>query len=176
MLDVARITQGRIELRRESVDLVTLIDSAVEATRPLIDEHQHDLRIEVPLGTHRIAGDRTRLLQIVTNLLTNAAKYTPTKGTIQLTMKPLRDSIELRVRDTGIGIPAAMLPRIFELFVQGSDDGRWRSGLGIGLNLVRRLVELHGGTITATSDGEDRGSEFVVELPISGSGASSSRA
>jgi signal transduction histidine kinase/DNA-binding response OmpR family regulator len=167
LLDVSRITNGKIELRKEAVDLDTIVDHAVQTSRPLIEDRNHELSIALPSKPVRISADPTRLTQIIANLLNNAAKYTDPGGSIQLRVEVSGESVFLHVRDNGIGLAPEMLPKIFELFVQserGAD--RAQGGLGIGLTLVRRLVEMHGGTITAQSEGVGRGSEFVVRLPL----------
>ncbi len=170
LLDVSRITTGRVQLRRETVELKKVIDHSVDATRPLIDEREHHLRIDLPSEPLYLDGDAVRLTQIFGNLLSNAAKYTNAGGDISLSARaddgPPR-SVVVRVRDTGAGIPEDMLEEVFELFAQADhSDMRSQAGLGIGLALVRALAELHGGDVYATSDGPNRGSEFVVRLPL----------
>jgi signal transduction histidine kinase len=169
LLDLSRITQGKIELDLVALEPVTIIEAALELTRPLLKQHGHELRVQLPRVPCRVLGDRQRLVQVLSNLLTNAAKYTPDKGHISLEVETdlARQLLVMRVRDDGVGIAPDMLPRIFDIFVQCRDAlGRSQGGLGIGLNLVRRLVELHGGRVSASSTGESKGSEFVVELPI----------
>jgi len=163
LLDLSRITRGRIELRRERVELAAVVHSALEISRPPIDASGHQLAVTVPPEPLPVEVDPTRLAQVLSNLLNNAAKYTPEGGRIWLTAGQEGDAAVLRVRDDGIGIPAAMLPHIFEMFTQAE---RGRGGLGIGLTLVRRLVELHGGSVEAHSGGPGQGSEFVVRLPL----------
>jgi PAS domain S-box-containing protein len=164
LLDVSRVSQGKIQLRKEVVDVGSVLRHAVEAVRPLVDERKHELQLS--FTDMRIEADTTRLEQMVVNLLANAAKYTPSQGRIQLIAGPEGDEFVCRVKDNGVGIPAELLPRMFDLFVQSDRSlARSEGGLGIGLTLVRSLAELHGGTITATSDGPDRGSEFVLRLP-----------
>jgi two-component system CheB/CheR fusion protein len=173
LLDVSRISQGKIALERLELDPVRAVEDALEATRPLIQLRGHQLTIELPKNTCRVIGDHARLTQVITNLLNNAAKYTPPGGLIQLSLVPdfARRVIVLRIRDNGAGIEPDMLSKIFEIFVQCRDaQGRSQGGLGIGLNLVRRLVELHGGTVSASSAGLGHGSEFVVELPLMAGG------
>jgi signal transduction histidine kinase/DNA-binding response OmpR family regulator len=167
LLDVSRITNGKIQLRKEAVSLDMVVEHAVQTSRPLIEDRHHELSIALPSRALLVAADPTRLTQIIANLLNNAAKYTDPGGTIMLRGEVEGDSVLLSVRDNGIGLAPEMLPKIFELFVQserGAD--RAQGGLGIGLTLVRRLVEMHGGTITAHSEGVGQGSEFVVRLPF----------
>lgn len=166
LLDLARITQGRIQLRREPVDLAQVVRRAVEATRPAIEARQHTLTVALPAESPWLDADPTRLEQVLANLIGNAAKYTPAGGHLTLAMAREGADAVLRVRDTGIGIEPAMLPRLFDPFVQadGSID-RAQGGLGIGLSLVRSLVELHGGRVEASSAGLGLGSEFTVRLP-----------
>jgi PAS domain S-box-containing protein len=166
LLDVSRINRGWIELRKEVVDLAALVGRAVEAVRPLLEERRHELSVSLPPEPVRLSGDPTRLEQLLTNLLNNSAKYTDPGGQVWLTVERDRQEIVVRVRDTGIGIAADVLPRIFDLFVQGQHGlDRSQGGVGIGLTLARRLVELHGGRIEARSPGLGRGSEFTVRLP-----------
>jgi PAS domain S-box-containing protein len=166
LLDVSRISRGRIELRKEAVDVAALISRTVEAVRPLVEERRHELTVALPAGPLRVEADPTRLEQVLTNLLNNAAKYTESGGHIWLTAEQGGGEIVLRVRDTGIGIEPEMLPRVFDLFVQVARRlDRSQGGVGIGLTLVKKLVELHGGRIEASSPGLGRGSEFAVRLP-----------
>lgn len=168
LLDLSRITQGKIRLDRAALDPAVIVEESLEATRPLLHERGHRLDVHLPETPVRLYGDHRRLVQVLTNLLANAAKYTPEGGQIDLALDPdpARGVVAVRVRDNGIGIPAELLPRIFDLFVQGRDaPPHSRGGLGVGLNLVRRIVELHGGTVRASSAGDRRGSELVVELP-----------
>jgi len=168
LLDVSRITRGKINLSREPVALGALIRSAVETVEPLLAEKQHDLTVDVPDPALMLDGDFTRLTQVIANVLSNAAKYTDRGGRIALTAREMGDEVEIRVRDNGIGIAAADLARIFDLFTQASESHeRGLGGLGIGLALVRRLVELHGGTVSALSEGPGRGAEIIVRLPRS---------
>lgn len=174
LLDVSRITLGKIRLASEVVDLRASVAQAVEAVRPLIDKFGHRLSVgEVP--PVYVRGDPTRLIQVFANLLNNAAKYTDPGGAVALTaaVLPASDRVEVRVRDTGIGIGPDLLPTVFDLFTQASRSlDRSQGGLGVGLTLVRRLVEMHGGTVTAHSDGPGCGSEFVVTLPVTAERAS----
>jgi len=172
LLDVSRITRGKITLTRQPLTVATLITRAVETVEPLITERKHQLMLRIPPEVLRVDGDPTRLTQALGNVLGNAAKYTERGGRIDLICARRGAEVEIRVRDNGIGIPAELLPRIFDLFTQldrRSDDSF--GGLGIGLALVRRLVEMHGGSITASSNGEGAGSEFVMRLPLLAEGA-----
>jgi len=165
LLDVSRINTGRVQLRKEPHVLARSIERAVEATMPLIEERKHQLVVDVD---ERLAvdADPVRLAQVLTNLLNNAAKYMERGGTIAVRAIRDRDQVVVSVTDRGVGIPADELPHVFDLFVQGQRSlDRAQGGLGIGLTLVRTLVEMHGGTITARSDGPGCGSEFVVRLP-----------
>jgi PAS domain S-box-containing protein len=165
LLDVARITAGRIQLALEPLVLADLVARAVEMTRPLLDERQHHVAIQVPRDL-QVSGDATRMAQVMANLLINAAKYTPAHGHIALTAARDGEEVVLRVRDDGAGIGAELLPRVFDLFAQGPQGiERPQGGLGLGLAIVRSLVSLHGGSITAESAGPGRGSTFVVRLP-----------
>jgi CheY-like chemotaxis protein len=167
LLDVSRITRGRVELRREPVDLVEIVARAAEAARPLIDARRLRLTVSQPKGAVWVTGDPTRLTQVIDNLLNNAAKYTEEGGQVGLALEQEGGRAVVRVRDTGAGIPAEMLPRVFDLFIQGDHTlDRSEGGLGIGLTLVRSLVEMHGGSVEAFSQGLGRGSEFIVRLPV----------
>jgi signal transduction histidine kinase/chemotaxis methyl-accepting protein methylase len=171
LLDLSRISQGKIVLERAIVSVAHALESAVVATRPMFDAAHHELRIDVPDQPIEVDGDFRRLVQVFTNLLVNAAKYTPPSGHIDVAIVPGPTSVAVRVQDDGLGITSDMLPRIFDIFVQSHDArGRSQGGLGIGLNLVRRLVELHGGTVTAASAGAGHGSAFTVELPLHAGG------
>ena len=166
LLDVARITRGTITLRRDAVAVATFIAQAVETSGPMISEREHKLVVDVPTEEIQVEGDLTRLTQIVGNLLNNAAKYTDFGGNISVGARALGDCVEIRVRDDGIGISPERQPDIFALFGQvDSTPERTHGGLGIGLALVRKLVELHGGSIRVVSAGSNQGSEFVVRLP-----------
>jgi PAS domain S-box-containing protein len=165
LLDVSRIMRSRIDLRKETVDLASVLASGAETAQPLIDAQGQRLVVSVPPEPLWLEGDPTRLAQVVSNLLTNAAKFSPHSGRIWLTAERLGAEAVVRVRDEGSGISPELLPRIFELFTQGDRTlERSRGGLGIGLTVVRRLVELHGGAVTAHSAGPGLGSEFVVRL------------
>lgn len=172
LLDISRITQDRLELRREPVELSRIVHAAVETSRPLIDLDGHVLTVEMPPEPVMLEADLTRLAQVISNLLNNAARYTEPRGRIDLLVSHDSSGVVIRVRDTGIGIPPDVLPQVFDMFVQGS-EGRARAsgGLGIGLALARRLVELHGGTISARSNGAGAGSEFTIRLPVAGAAA-----
>lgn len=167
LLDVSRITLGKVKLQRQPIEINTIIARAVEASRPFIDNRRHQLTVSLPPKGIRVDADPTRLTQILGNLLSNAAKYMNEGGEIFLSTEQSLTEVAIRVRDTGIGISAEFLPRVFDLFIQGDRSmARAEGGLGIGLTLVRRLVEMHGGTVEADSKGLDLGSEFVVRLPI----------
>lgn len=166
LLDVARISQGRFELRKESVELGATLERAAESVRPSCDERRHELTVGRPARPVWLHADGTRLEQVLTNLLNNASKYTDPGGRIRLSAEREDACAVIRVQDTGVGIAPAMLPRIFELFVQGERRlNHSAGGVGIGLSLVKRLVELHDGTVEAFSPGTGQGSEFVVRLP-----------
>jgi len=167
LLDASRITRGKITLQRKPVEVALVVESAVDSSRPLIEARKHSLQIGLPEAPLNVEGDPTRLSQVVLNLLNNAAKYTPEGGEIRLTVEREGEEVLVRVRDTGLGIPADLLPRVFDLFTQGDRSlDRAEGGLGIGLTLVRRLVELHGGSVEAHSAGPGCGSEFIVRLPL----------
>jgi signal transduction histidine kinase len=167
LIDVSRISRGLITLQRDQVELGAVVARAVETVKPVIDEQRHTLKVSLPDQTVTLQGDETRLAQVIGNLLHNAAKYTEPGGHIALTVSHGNGRAQIRVRDNGVGIAPADLPKLFELFTQvGQGAGQTRSGLGIGLALVRRLVEMHGGTVHATSDGPSQGCEFVVTLPL----------
>jgi CheY-like chemotaxis protein/two-component sensor histidine kinase len=169
LLDLSRISQGKIVLRKERVELAAVVGSAVEASRPLIEKWGHELTVTLPPEPVLLEADPVRLAQVLLNLLNNAAKYTNQGGRIGLTAEREGEAVLVRVKDTGIGIPAEMLPRVFEMFTQvEQSQERSQGGLGIGLTLVQRLVQLHGGTVEAHSDGPGKGSEFVVRLPVAG--------
>ena len=166
LLDISRITRGRVELRKRPVDLAEVVGAAVDEVRPLIESRRHGLTVAQPGGPARVVGDPTRLTQVLTNLLTNAAKYTDPGGDIRVLVGREGDDAVVRVRDTGVGISPDMRQKVFDLFtqVEGTLD-RSQGGLGIGLTLVKTLVELHGGRVEVFSDGPGKGSEFVVRLP-----------
>ena len=167
LLDMSRITQGKIELRRQNVDLAGVVAQAVETVQPMIDSQEHELTVSLPPQPVVLHADSTRLAQIIANLLNNAAKYSEPRGHIWLTADRLENQLVLHMRDAGIGIAPQMLPHVFEMFVQADrGHGRTHGGMGIGLTLVRRLVELHRGTIEASSAGLGQGSEFTIRLPV----------
>lgn len=167
LLDVSRITRGRLELRKERVELGVVIEDALETARPLMEAKHHELTVEIPRERVALYADRVRLVQVVANLLTNAAKFTDPSGRIRLDASVMEGKVLIRVRDCGIGIEPRMLPRVFEMFSQETPAlERAEGGLGIGLALARGLVTLHGGIIEAHSAGRGQGSEFVVELPL----------
>jgi len=166
LMDVARISRGEIQLRGKVVDLATVVNHAVETARPQFDDRRHRLTVSVPEGAIRLEADPTRLEQILWNLLNNAAKYTEPGGQVALSAGRDGGEVVIRVRDTGMGIDPALLPKVFDMFFQvGDHKGYAQGGLGIGLGLVRKLVQMHGGSITARSEGPGTGSEFVVRLP-----------
>jgi len=167
LLEVSRITRGKIELRPERVDLADVVRAATETSRPLIDAGRHELEVALPDAPLPLEADPVRLAQVVGNLLNNAAKYTPRGGHIRVTAERRGSEVALHVRDDGVGIPAEMLHKIFDLFTQVDRTlASAQGGLGIGLTLVRRIVELHGGRVEARSAGANSGSEFVVTLPL----------
>jgi CheY-like chemotaxis protein len=165
LVDVSRITRGLVTLRFERVDLATVLHSAVESSRPLIDARKHTLAVKLPDEMLYLDADPARLSQVVLNLLNNAARYTEPGGHIELLAGRDGDDVWISVRDDGIGIEPENLPQLFELFAQVRKPGTDQTGLGVGLALVRQLVALHGGTVVAKSEGAGRGSEFTVRLP-----------
>jgi PAS domain S-box-containing protein len=167
LLDMSRITRGKLELVKERLEVKAFVERAVETSRPLIEAAQHELTFTLPAESLRVEGDPVRLTQVVSNLLNNSAKYTPVGGHIWLTVERQGGQAVIRVRDNGIGIPTDMLVKVFDMFTQVDRSlERSQGGLGIGLTLVRRLVEMHGGTVEAHSTGRGQGSEFVVYLPL----------
>ena len=166
LLDVSRIARGKIELKEEIVETAEVVARAIEMASPLLEQRTHTLSVQVPRRGLAVEGDPTRLSQVISNLLTNAAKYTPPGGHIMIRATEEAGDVVLRVRDTGIGIAPDVLSRIFDPFVQERQSiDRARGGLGLGLTIVRNLIERHGGTVSVHSDGPGRGSEFVVRLP-----------
>jgi signal transduction histidine kinase len=167
LLDVSRITRGKVELRRQPLDLGDVLRHAFETARPLAEAKDQALHAELPPHPLLMEGDATRLEQVFSNLLRNAVKFTPAGGRIDLSAQDGRGEAVVRVRDDGIGISPELLPSIFDLFTQGEQSlDRSSGGLGIGLTLVRSLVEMHGGRVEAHSDGLGRGSELEVRLPL----------
>jgi signal transduction histidine kinase/ActR/RegA family two-component response regulator len=166
LLDVSRVTAGKIELRKDLVDVAAIIQQAVQTSQPQFQEKNHSLTLSLPREPLELLVDPARLAQIVSNLLSNAAKYTDVGGAISLRACSLGDFVEIRVQDNGRGIRPEMLPQVFGLFVQSDRTlDMAQGGLGVGLTLVKRLVELHGGSVAARSEGEGTGSEFIVRLP-----------
>jgi PAS domain S-box-containing protein len=169
LLDVSRVIHGKIELRRRIVDLATAVERGVENAQPVLDAHGHRLQVTQPAEPLWVHGDVVRLAQVVSNLLGNAAKYTPEPSRIELSTRREGGEAVLAVRDPGIGIPPELLPSIFDFFVQGESSlARSAGGLGIGLTLVHHIVALHGGTVAASSPGEGRGAVLSVRLPLAG--------
>jgi signal transduction histidine kinase/CheY-like chemotaxis protein len=165
LLDVSRIARGRVKLQRAPVELGAVVAQALETARPLLEERAHTLVASVPGRGLVVHADTHRLAQVIVNLLANAAKFTPPGGLIEITAKRQDGTVSLRVRDTGAGIEAALLPQIFDLFAQGAQaSDRAQGGLGLGLAIAKNLVELHGGALRAESDGPGRGSSFTLEL------------
>ncbi|WP_229261143.1 sensor histidine kinase, partial [Duganella levis] len=166
LLDVSRIASGKVELRKDTVPLADVLNKAIEMASPLLEQRQHRLLVDVP--TVRWHGDPARLAQVVSNLLSNAARYTPAGGHVTLATRIKGGTVQIQVTDDGNGIPPQLLPHIFDLFVQGNRLlDRAKGGLGIGLALVRNLVQMHGGEVSAYSAGEGRGSTFTITLPDS---------
>jgi PAS domain S-box-containing protein len=167
LLDVSRVSQGKVTMKKSDTTLQAVVDLALETSRPLIDAAGHQLEVALPAAPVPLHVDATRVAQVLSNLLNNAAKYTPHGGRIRVDARVMDQTLHLAVHDNGVGIPPDMLERVFDLFTQVGDAlERSQGGLGIGLSLARRLVELHGGRIRAESGGERRGSTFVVELPL----------
>ena len=168
LMDISRIRQGKLQLRKQPTEIASIVRMAVELSRPLINDRRHDLTIELPAVGARLDCDPSRLAQVIANLLNNAAKYSPAGGQICLSAAQDRDEVRISVKDSGIGISPNDLPRVFGMFAQvESALGQSQGGLGIGLSLAKQLVEMHGGRIEARSDGVGKGSEFVVYLPAS---------
>jgi PAS domain S-box-containing protein len=169
LLDVSRITRGKIDLHRSRVDVARFVAKAIEMTSPLLEQQRHSLQVDVPSSGLTVDGDEARLAQVISNLLTNAAKYTQTGGLIAVTARAEQGQVVVRVRDNGMGIAPDVLPNIFDLFVQEPQAiDRSRGGLGLGLAIVRNLVLLHGGSVHASSSGKGLGSQFEVRLPLAG--------
>ena len=171
LLDVSRVTRGLVTLQLAEVDFRDVVRSALDQTRPLIEEKRHRIEVALPPNPVRVRGDQTRLIQSVANILNNAAKYTPQGGAIAAELECDGQRLRLRVRDNGSGMPPDLLPSVFELFTQGARTlARSQGGLGLGLALVKKLVELHGGSVAAHSPGVGRGSVFTIELPCLAAG------
>jgi signal transduction histidine kinase len=167
LFDVSRIARGKVKIEKEAVAIAMVVDRAVEAVRPLLDARKHQMTVVQPSEPVWLEADTHRLTQVLVNILVNAAKYTDEGGQISLTVQRQPNEVVLRVRDTGIGIPAELLPRVFEPFTQEEQSAdRVQTGLGIGLALVRSLIDLHGGRVQGFSNGRGQGSEFVVHLPM----------
>jgi signal transduction histidine kinase/CheY-like chemotaxis protein len=167
LMEISRITRGKIELRRQAVDIGEVVARAVEISQPQIESGGHRIEVSIPSSAVEIDADPVRITQVIANLLNNAAKYTDPGGRLSIDVVCEADWVRVSVRDNGIGIGADMLPRVFDLFAQGDGGGnRARGGLGIGLTLVKTLVELHGGTVQARSEGPGLGSEFTFRLPM----------
>jgi len=176
LLDLSRISRGKIDLRKERIELAEAIQQAIEASQPAIEQADHELSIELAPGPIHVDADLTRLTQVFSNLLNNAAKYTERGGRIRLTVQHLGAEAVVSVQDNGIGIPSDMLAHVFEMFTQVDRHlERSQGGLGVGLSIVQRLVQMHGGSVEARSDGHGRGSEFVVRLPVASSSAGDER-
>jgi CheY-like chemotaxis protein/two-component sensor histidine kinase len=166
LLDISRITRGKIELYREPVDVKAVFGRALELTQPVLQKRNRPVDVDMPLHPVHVSGDAIRLTQVLCNLLTNAARHTPTDGRILLQLREAGEMVEMTVEDTGSGIAPDLLPRVFDIFVQGQQGIDRRSGgLGLGLAIVKALVELHGGTVSAATKGPDKGSTFVVRIP-----------
>lgn len=166
LLDVSRIARGRIDLKDETFEIAEAVAKAIEMSSPLLEQRRHSLAVEVPRQGLTVRGDSARVSQVIANLLTNAAKYTSPGGSITLLANEQLGQVVLSVRDTGVGIAPDILPQVFELFVQGRQAAdRAKGGLGLGLSIGRSLVERHGGSVEAHSDGPERGSTFTIRLP-----------
>jgi signal transduction histidine kinase/ActR/RegA family two-component response regulator len=167
LLDISRITRGALDLKKTRAELTSVVGAAIETARPILDEKHHTLVLDLPTQPVQLDADVVRLAQVFSNLLINAAKYTDPGGRIQLRASLQGEQVIVSVSDNGIGIPAELLPRVFNMFFQShAARARAEGGLGVGLSLVRGLVQLHGGSVEARSDGSGRGSEFTVRLPL----------
>jgi signal transduction histidine kinase len=167
LLDVSRITKGKIQLERKRLDLRGVVARALEITQPAMERRPEPVQLDLPAGPVHVLGDAVRLAQVVSNLLTNAAKFTRPEGRIDIRLRCAGGAAELAVRDHGAGISAALLPHVFDLFLQGEQAlDRGAGGLGLGLAIVKTLVQMHGGSVSAASDGPGRGSTFTVRLPL----------
>ncbi|HET8697022.1 MAG TPA: ATP-binding protein, partial [Gammaproteobacteria bacterium] len=168
LLDLSRITQGRIALKREPVELGGAVLLALESVQPLLTAKEHELTVVGSLTPLHVSGDRSRLVQAIANVLTNAAKYTEAGGRVRVALSEADGDAVIEVSDTGAGIPPELLPHVFDLFVQGQRTAdRAQGGLGIGLSVVRRLVQLHGGSVAARSEGAGKGTTVEIRLPLS---------
>ena len=167
LLDVSRISRTKIQLRKEPVDAGTLVRRVAAAARPLFEEKKHELALDISEQAMPLFADPVRIEQVVTNLLTNAAKYTPAGGKVSVKAHSADSEVVIKIKDTGIGIPAGILPRVFDLFAQADRSlDRSEGGLGIGLTVARKLAEMHGGTVAAASEGTGKGAEFTLRLPL----------
>jgi signal transduction histidine kinase len=167
LLDVSCLNAGKVSLRTERLDLASVVREAMDVSRPALDAARHQTVVSVAAWSLVVDGDRTRLVQAFTNLLNNAAKYTLDNGQVRIGIERVGCDAVVCIRDTGVGVPAEFLPRLFDMFVQVEHTpGRSRRGFGIGLPLVKRLVEAHGGSVEARSAGPGKGSEFIVRLPL----------
>jgi CheY-like chemotaxis protein/anti-sigma regulatory factor (Ser/Thr protein kinase) len=167
LLDIGRISAGKIELRIQPLTLSEILANSMEAVRSVVESRRHEVTVQIQPGRHRVRGDSARLTQVIANLIENAAKYTEPGGRIRVSLSQEDGNEVVRVEDTGIGIPAEELPRVFDLFSQVRvHQGKNAEGLGIGLAIVRTLVELHGGTVDAASYGLGHGSTFTIRLPV----------
>jgi len=167
LLDVSRITQGRINLQQEPVNLASVISQALESVEPLMRESRHKVFVAGGYAPAYVNGDHARLVQCVANILANASKYTDPGGEIRVEMRRDGGDAVISITDNGVGIPAELLPQIFDLFVQSNRSlDRSQGGLGIGLSVVHRLIEMHGGRVSAASDGPGRGARFEIVLPV----------
>jgi signal transduction histidine kinase/ActR/RegA family two-component response regulator len=172
LLDISRITQGKIELKRERLEMSTVVSRAIELASPLLEQRRHTLTVNVPEHGVPVVVDATRFAQVISNLLTNAAKYTEMDGTIEISAASAAGSVTLSVTDNGIGIDEQTLPHVFDIFMQERQaSDRAQGGLGLGLAIVRSLVEMHGGTVSASSAGRGEGSSFTIHLPAAASHA-----
>lgn len=176
LLDVSRITTGKLTLQKERIDVASILNSAIRTSQGMIDEAGHKLTVNLPPVPLLVEADPMRLTQVFSNLLNNAAKFTESGGDIQISAEGHDGQAVIRIKDSGMGITEDLLPKIFDIFVQGSRvTERTYGGLGLGLTLAREIVEFHGGTIEATSDGPRQGSEFIVSLPLAPSVSPASR-
>ncbi len=176
LLDVSRVSRGKIDLRKERVELASVVQQAVETSLPAIKQAGHELAVGLPSDPIFVLADTTRLCQVFANLLNNAAKYTDRGGHIRLTVQRQGDEVSVSVKDDGIGIPPGMLSKVFDMFTHIDRNlERSHGGLGIGLSIVKRLVEMHGGRIAVASDGDGQGSEFTVRLPLAAAAVAPSK-